>query len=548
MKNVFIKLSGSDWQNTRNAAIQEVWVKGSPYVGNQRQTAAMLAESVPHPFGNAPSLEQLMLHYNGFYAMVCQQSEQLLAGVDRLRSIPLFYSLIKGRLYLSDDAEWVRLQAGDHVVDPLAWEEFQLAGFVTGPDTLFPHVKQLQAGECLLALQGKEGVQLQRHRYYRFMYTEPKQYDEAALLQELDQATTNSVQRLIDYAAGRQITVPLSGGYDSRLIVSQLKRLGYDNVLTFTYGLAGNKEARYSKKVADSLRLKWHFVEYTPKLWRDAWPDDDHWAYHKWASGWTSLAHTQDWLAVKVMKQQRILSPDTVFVPGHIARYGVPRWMEPEQSATSEMMAEAIFSQHYYLAPTRLESTRPVANWQERVLRLAEKNTVQAAKDLMIGAIKFNWQERQAKYIVNSVRVYEFFGYKWWLPLWENEFLEYWQRTPFLVRQKDEFYYDYVNQVCSEQAGVPDLNTLGNGRDWFIKKMLLRLPFAHTKLAEAAWYKAHALVAPKAKRRINLLAAESGIPEADHENYVKRGYTPLGVRAHYFLQKCASYAGQVAAS
>lgn len=544
MNNIFIKLSGPGWQTAQGASGQEVRVKGSPYVGHQKQTAHMLAESLQHPLEGEAAPQQLMLRYNGFYSLVWRQGDQLLASVDRLRSFPLFYCLVRGQLYISDDAEWIRQHARSHSMDPVAREEFQLAGYVTGPDTLFPNVKQLQAGECLLASQGKKGVRLQRHRYYRYWYTEPRQYDEATLLQELEQVTESSIQRLIDYAAGRQIVVPLSGGYDSRLIVSQLKRLGYDNVLTFTYGIAGNKESKYSKQVADALKLKWHFTEYTRESWQEAWRNEDRLAYYRWASGWTSLTHTQDWLAVKAMTQQRVLSPDAVFAPGHIARNDIPRWLTPHHRASSRLLGKTIFSQHYYLAPVRLESTRPLQDWHERLINLSEQHNVGGAEDLMVGINKWDWQERQAKYIVNSVRVYEFFGYNWWMPLWDNEFTEYWERVPFIVRRKRELYHDFVNRIYSEQAGVPHSSALGNGADLSFKKTLLKLPFAQSKVAETAWVKLHALMSKT--KRLDLCAAESGIPEDDHERLIKSGYTALGVRAHFFLKDCAAYAGDAA--
>ena len=37
-------------------------------------------------------------------------------------------------------------------------------------------------------------------------------------------------------------------------------------------------------------------------------------------------------------------------------------------------------------------------------------------------------QERQAKFIVNSVRAYEFFGFEWRLPLFDAELMDFWSR------------------------------------------------------------------------------------------------------------------------
>jgi asparagine synthase (glutamine-hydrolysing) len=543
MNNIIIRLSGRGWQTAQGAAGQEVWVRGSPYVVNQKQTAQMLAEALPCPFRGEEAPQQVMLRYNGFYSLVCRGANQLFAGVDRLRSLPLFYCLVRDRLYVSDDAEWIREQAGDHSMDPVAREEFQLTGFVTGRDTLFPNVKQLQAGECLLASESEDGVSLQLHRYYRYVYAEPSQYDEAALSQEMDQVVTSTIQRLIDYAAGRQIVVPLSGGYDSRLIVSQLKRAGYDNVVTFTYGPAGNKEAKYSKQVADSLKLKWHFIEYTPEAWHEGWRNEDRLAYARWASNWTSLTHTQDWLAVKQLTQHRVLSPDAVFAPGHVARHDIPRWLAPGQPASAKLMGKTIFYRHYYLAPIKLESTRSVEDWEKRLVDLAEQN-VSATEDLMIGITKWDWQERQAKYIVNSVRAYEYFGYNWWLPLWDNEFLEYWQKVPFVLRKKREIYFNYSNQVCSEQAGVPDMSTLGNGSTLFFEKALLKMPFIDTRLAASIWRRVYAMLA-KAKR-LDIFAAESGVPAEDHQRLIKCGYNRLGIRAHFFLRDTDSYVSNAA--
>ena len=43
----------------------------------------------------------------------------------------------------------------------------------------------------------------------------------------------------------------------------------------------------------------------------------------------------------------------------------------------------------------------------------------------------FDWQERQAKFIVNNVRAYEFLGFRWRLPLWDQELVSWWKSVPY---------------------------------------------------------------------------------------------------------------------
>ena len=219
--------------------------------------------------------EVMIPKLNGFYSIVRQQHDKLFASVDHIRSMPLFYSSYEGSFYLSDDAEWVREQVGDRRMDAFARDEFLLAGYVTGADTLYPNVKQLQAGECLSVVIKNGRLSVITKRYYRFLHDEPVSYDEAKLRFKLKEVTVASINRLITFADGRQILVPLSGGYDSRLIATLLKKLGYENIITFTYGIPGNKEADYSRQVAESLGLKWLFVEYSADLWRKEWGKED---------------------------------------------------------------------------------------------------------------------------------------------------------------------------------------------------------------------------------------------------------------------------------
>ncbi|MDI2587661.1 asparagine synthase-related protein [Psychrobacillus sp. NEAU-3TGS] len=138
-----------------------------------------------------------------------------------------------------------------------------MTGYVTGKNTLYTNVKQIQAGEYLVF--DKKNKELRTSHYFKFHHGEYSKKNQDELVEELDQVHVRVFQRLIDSLEGRPAILPLSGGYDSRLIAVMLKRLGYENVICFTYGLCSNWEVKISKMVAEQLGFKWIFVPYEKK-------------------------------------------------------------------------------------------------------------------------------------------------------------------------------------------------------------------------------------------------------------------------------------------
>lgn len=402
-----------------------------------------------------PRIEELKENvkaYTGFYSIIHKNDDNLFACVDRIRSHPLFYGISNHCFYISDQAEWVKKQVGDTTMNSIARDEFQLTGYVTGQDTLFSNVKQLQAGEFLILKNDKLKVE----RYYTFEHVEPEKYDEKELIAELYKASMNSIDRLIKYANGRQIVVPLSGGYDSRLIATLLKESGYKNILCFSYGLKGNKEAKYSRIVADSLGFKWHFVEYTKENWNKAWETQERIDYQLYSSNLTSLSHLQDWLAVKEMKEDGVLESNAVFSPGHtgdmIAGGHIPKFIfeKPDQVYDLKDFVNNIIQKHYSLAPLKeVNTSKNVFEWS--VSNSIRKTSLINAEVLANELEKWNWQERQAKFICNSVRVYEFFGYDWWLPMWDQPFVNFFENLPLKLRNHS-WYQQFVTNFYAKHS------------------------------------------------------------------------------------------------
>lgn len=520
------------WQQTSKLDGQRLNLKGYAYIDNAPTTATTFATAL-YSAGTADALTALLQRMNGFYTWVEESPNGVRAAVDHIRSHPLFYGFRNGDFFLSDDAEWVRQQVGDDEMDPIAREEFLLAGYVTGADTLFPNVKQLQAGECLIAHRSETGIQVQTHRYYRFLHQEPQTYSELALCAELERVSIRSMQRLIEHANGRQIVIPLSGGYDSRLIASMLKTLGHTNVLCFTYGVPGNAESKYSKQVADSLGFSWIFVEYSKDIWRKEWNTPEAKSYRQIASCHVSLPHVQDWLAVKFLVYKNKVDKDAIFVPGHsgdfVAGSHIPEFVFRKKKHTYDSLISSLVKNHLSNCP---KSGMQLAKLNQLKERIASRISIPFdGSDICFANLYETWdcQERQAKYIVNSVRVYEQFAHEWWLPQWDLEFVRFWEKVPLALREKRIWFKKWIQQQYADASCGASSDRLNNASEvsslflpFFIaKKFLYILPGPLVdklrNIRQRRMYRKH------------FLAFEGLVSDEQLSQYLSAGYTIIGM-------------------
>lgn len=540
MKKIRIQLANPQWIRQPQCEPQcEHYLRGAVFIdGVMHRTPNDIASSLPQPGADGDAWGGAIARLNGFFAVVWQSRLQVVAAVDRIRSIPLFYGQNSEAILISDDAEWIRQGVGDDAMDAIAHEEFQLAGYVTGKDTLYPNVKQLQPGELLIVDKTAATPAVVTYRYYRFLHTEQNAGDEKVLRQALEHSAMASVRRLIDYADGRQITVPLSGGYDSRLIATLLCQLGYKNIVAFTYGFKGNKESAYSRQVAQALGLAWHFVEYSDKQWRSAWDTDQRRQYQKWASGWTSLPHIQDWVAVRALRNNRTVEKDCIFVPGHsgdfVAGSHIPDEAFQDSPVSIDTLVEKIFQKHYAMSGCKSGPQERRSLWRERVIDRAEVTTVDSHTDFANAFEKWDWQERQAKFIVNAVRVYEFFGYDWWLPLWDAEFMQFWQGVPLNLRQGRRWYLAYVKRAYASQTGTDAENSLNNASEIGILGRSIRSAETILPIALKNYLKAlrHAVVPKQATNAY----AISHLPASEIKQRLSAGYCVNGLLVEEFLR------------
>jgi asparagine synthase (glutamine-hydrolysing) len=423
------------------------WLKGTFFYENTLLQGAdvvrLFSSAIEDSQIDHESLKALLLALSGNFALALETPRYIFCTVDRVRSIPLFYAVSGDEVIFSDDANHLR----DRLNPPFNEEngaEFLVTGYVTGPDTLFDGISQLQVGEYLV--YDKRDGTLATHFYHRFWHGNFFSDSGENLLDRLDEIFVRIFQRLIASTKGRQIVVPLSGGLDSRIIVAMLKRLGVEDVICFTYGKKGNREAEISRRVAEALGYQWYFVEYTEEKWYDCYHSDEMQRYMKYSGNLASIPHIQDFLAVKELKEEGMICENAVFVPGHsgdmLAGSWIPKDYNQLQAYTFEKFLGESLKKHYSL--WKWDATELGPLFEGRIRKCVGDVSVHDNESCANAVELFNFDERQAKFIVNSVRVYEFSGFQWRIPLWDAELIDFFLRVPLLLRLKQVLYREYA--------------------------------------------------------------------------------------------------------
>ena len=494
-----IRLWGS-YSRWCDAASQDggaaVSVRGNAWMDGHLLTAQDLAERIVGVAGSGPRrqrLEALLVlsrQLDGAWAFCVRWADgEALAAVDRLRMMPLFYGhLGDGRLAISDLSASLADCTGGSTLDGEAAVEFLLAGYVMDSRTLHEGVSQIQPGEALLWRDGAVSL----HRHYRFLRARSSTEGPESLTKTLHATMDEVFARLVQQFAGQRVIVPLSGGLDSRLVVAMLKRHGHRDLVALNYGRAGSPESETSRAVADALQVPWIFIPYEDGGWHELVSAPAMKEFWLQAGQAASLPHLQDSLALHELRRQ---DPglQAVFLPGYVGDMIAGAWTASPELFRSLGLGRQSRTVRASDGPVDLKA---VYRW----LLLTKYNLWPAGKG-EIGAIEerirsffsavpfteahnsatafdlFEFENRQARYIANSVRSFEYYGFGWWLPLCDSSLMDFFLSVPTDLRNVKRLYATWMRShiFVKRMALLADIPPIGDGRHvWYERQSNLR--------------------------------------------------------------------------
>jgi len=272
--------------------------------------------------------------------------------------------------------------------------------------------------------------------------------------------------------------IPLSGGYDSRTIVNYLYKMGIKNVICFTYGMESNIQSEISRQVAEALGYEWHFIDY--KIWIQKMKVqnimDDYLGY---GFNGSSVSHLQDFPAVYSLKEMGIIHENDIFVPGHALEVIAGNHLKHSMQACDSIESVIpVIHNHFSGFGYHSMKRHAVYKHVKSVIRNYKLDPPQMAEC-------FDWQERQTKFIANSVKVYEYFGYSWRIPEWDIELMNYWDKIGFNYKYERNMFKDVFKQYLTVDVlkSIPFANDLVVKHKKRIKSILINnIPFWMKKI------------------------------------------------------------------
>lgn len=384
------------------------------------------------------------------WAAIRIEDGQLTLLADLVRSHALFYARHDERWVVSDSPEAMRELLPEWRLDPAA-EVFELTGFTLNERTLIDGVSVVEAASRVSLPFGSERADIQ---FWGVPLYGSKGIEDPEEFSRLyDRAVRGAFSTLLERTDGRQLVLPLSGGLDSRLIALLLRELGAPNVLTFTYGRLGSQEAEIARKVASELDLDFVFVPMEPAEVRALWFSEESDGFQDGTWSASALPHVQDWFALRWLHASGVVEPDAVFLPGHTP-VGMMHHLEILESPAGVREIAGALAEHHALNKDERGKLAETAEFRRAVRRTLEavppgprhtQNTLEW----------FNYRERQAKYINNSMKAYEFFGWDWALPLYWPEVLAVWLSGSEALTADRVWYQRFIETMFAKVTGQP---------------------------------------------------------------------------------------------
>jgi asparagine synthase (glutamine-hydrolysing) len=428
--------------------------------------------------------KQRLVAFNGQFSVIIVKGDFVWLAVDKIRHFPLFYTKKAGESVIADNTKG--LSDTSKKLNEIAVKAFLMCGYCLGQNTLLQDVFQVEAGQYIVLTANR----VDKINYFHYFGVTKKWLSYADAGEQLKTILNDVIVDYLQLCQGRTIIVTLSGGFDSRLLLTLLKKHHYQKVLAVTYGRKKMPEIAVARKVASSLNIEWINIEYDGIVQKDMLTDENFLEYYQYAANDASMFYLQDYFAIKRLKESGVLDKcdRPVFMPGYSGDFLAGSHLSiglNTKKFDKSLLIKTIRKEYFYYFNLPL---------QENEMCFDDK--VDTASELPWTNFE-NWvtKERQAKFIVNSGKVFHFFGCDYVTPLWDDRLQYFFRDLPFEWKYEQKLYKEVLREFLFKPADIlfpEDMVSMHRNKIWqnFKNeiKQLLPKKFVNKFTDNGDWY------------------------------------------------------------
>lgn len=244
---------------------------------------------------------------DGFFAFVKQVDDDTVwLATDKSHLLPLFYAFTD-KCYVSDSAHLIA-ELIDAKADAFAVDCFRASGFSPFNRTLFDGVYSAPNGFLIELKNGavSQNICIGSYNSKNKSFGHETFYD-------CSKSVFDDVGSLLD---GKIAMVALSGGYDSRYVLSGLVMAGYPKIICFSYGGGNSKEIELASKVCQQLGLQHIVIEYNENNLYDLTDSVAFKEYIQYSANASALPHVHEYFACERLQKMGYTPENSVILSG----------------------------------------------------------------------------------------------------------------------------------------------------------------------------------------------------------------------------------------
>jgi len=412
---------------------------------------------------------------NGQFSVIVEKPGEVWLSCGHTWSYPLFYRSYDGNVAVSDTPEKMIPLMATPAMDAGAIPYFLNFGVTPAGKTLVKGIFQVRPGETVRLygsatehtfsrpgepirqgagipgdptqqLQGTSGDPIHQLTGTPGEFTGQSRGNPAQLAEMLRSGFSGYAGFLRD----KEVLLPLTKGYDSRLLACLLKENGISTVTCATWGRPSTPEYPPALRVAEKLGFAHHFIPYTKELVDRFTADKTFRRYVSYAGHLSSMPFMQDYFAVRQLLEQGIIHPGTVVLPGHPGDFIRGAHLYPSLPTDDDKRIagtiNASFGTSYPAGPKESSTLQKTIS-----LRFAEEEKHSSSRQKFD---HWDYEERQCKLIGNSSLVYDFFGITHLEPLFDRKIMDRFLQLPFDQRLGSSLYNETVVSRFFQPHGV----------------------------------------------------------------------------------------------